>query len=77
MEIAECQRLVKGYGDTHARGLKNFERLMSAAKALASAPQAAAHLRRWHEAALKDEDGVALARELAEPSSPTALAAAS
>jgi indolepyruvate ferredoxin oxidoreductase beta subunit len=77
VEIAECQRLVKGYGDTHARGLKNFERIMAAAKALAGAPQAAAQLRRWHEAALKDEDGAALERELAEPSSPPALAAAS
>lgn len=77
VEIAECQRLVKGYGDTHARGLKNFERVMTAAKALAGTPQAAAHLRRWHAAALKDEDGAALERELAEPPLPRALAAAS
>jgi indolepyruvate ferredoxin oxidoreductase beta subunit len=30
LEVARCQRLVKGYGDTHARGWGNFERLMQA-----------------------------------------------
>ena len=25
VEIAACQRLVKGYSDTHARGLRNFQ----------------------------------------------------
>jgi hypothetical protein len=29
-EAARCQRLVKGYSDTHARGLRNYETLMSA-----------------------------------------------
>ena len=24
LEIAECARLIKGYGDTHARGLANY-----------------------------------------------------
>ena len=28
VEIARCQKLVKGYSDTHARGLKNFEQIM-------------------------------------------------
>ncbi|MCB6145757.1 hypothetical protein LHK12_13840 [Providencia rettgeri] len=27
-EITECQRVVKGYSDTHARGLRNFKILM-------------------------------------------------
>ncbi|MDE2304441.1 MAG: indolepyruvate oxidoreductase subunit beta family protein, partial [Gammaproteobacteria bacterium] len=30
-EIAECQRLVKGYGETHARGLARFEAIIAAA----------------------------------------------
>lgn len=77
VEIAECQRLVKGYGDTHARGLKNFERVMKAAKAIAGSPLAASFLNRWREAALKDEDGAALERELAVQPSPPSLAAAS
>ena len=24
LEVAECARLIKGYGDTHARGLANY-----------------------------------------------------
>jgi indolepyruvate ferredoxin oxidoreductase beta subunit len=27
LEIAECARLIKGYGDTHARGRGNFRKL--------------------------------------------------
>jgi indolepyruvate ferredoxin oxidoreductase beta subunit len=65
VEIAECQQLVKGYGETHARGLLHFEQLMAAAKPIATTPEAALQLRRWREAALQDEDGVALARALA------------
>ena len=30
VEVAECQRLVKGYSDTHARGLANYEKVMAA-----------------------------------------------
>ncbi|MFX6040758.1 DUF6537 domain-containing protein, partial [Acinetobacter baumannii] len=28
LEVAQCQRLVKGYSDTHVRGLRNYETLM-------------------------------------------------
>ena len=28
VEVAQCQRLVKGYGDTHERGWRNFGRVM-------------------------------------------------
>ena len=31
LEVARSQRLVKGYGDTHARGWHNFQRLMGEA----------------------------------------------
>lgn len=31
LETAQCQRLVKGYSDTHARGLRNYETLMPVA----------------------------------------------
>lgn len=74
LEMAECQRLVKGYGDTHARGLRNFERVMAAAKANAASPGAADKLRRWRAAAFQDEEGVALEREFAAdaPSLPLA-----
>ena len=46
VEVAQCQRLVKGYGDTHAHGLRNFESVMAAVQragaALAPAPTAPA-----------------------------------
>jgi indolepyruvate ferredoxin oxidoreductase beta subunit len=65
LEIIACQELVKGYGETHARGLKSFERIAKAWRA----GGAAGDIRRWREAALADEDGVKLAEELAKPSS--------
>ncbi len=73
VEISECQRLVKGYGETHARGLRSFERVIAAARANAGAPGAAQDLRRWREAALQDEDGAALDRELALHSPSTSV----
>ena len=63
-EIARCQRLVKGYSDTHARGVRNFETVMSAVDASRGgiAPAAVRELR---EAALADEHGLALEAALA------------
>jgi indolepyruvate ferredoxin oxidoreductase beta subunit len=61
LEIVACQDLVKGYGDTHARSLKNFTRIKEAWRT----GGAAADIRRWREAALADEDGVKLEQELA------------
>ena len=57
LEVAESQRLVKGYGDTHSRGTRNFEALMSALPALRSGGNAAARLRALREAALADDTG--------------------
>ncbi|MDB6002731.1 MAG: putative indolepyruvate oxidoreductase subunit [Rhizobacter sp.] len=56
LEIAQCQRLVKGYSDTLERGTRNFEVLMTAAGKL-SGPGAAATLSDLREAALADEFG--------------------
>ena len=63
LEVVHCQRLVKGYGDTHERGWKNFTILMGvvAAQGTALAP---ATLRTLREAALADEHGHALAAAL-------------
>ena len=30
VEVARCQRLVKGYSDTHERGLRNYDKVMAA-----------------------------------------------
>jgi indolepyruvate ferredoxin oxidoreductase beta subunit len=64
LEVARCQRLVKGYGDTHARGWANFQRLMQEADRLAGEPGAAARLAALCMAALADENGQALAKAL-------------
>lgn len=55
-EVAQCQRLVKGYSDTHARGLKNYQTLMAAVQR-AGRTLAPATLRELREAALADEHG--------------------
>jgi indolepyruvate ferredoxin oxidoreductase beta subunit len=65
LEIARCQRLVKGYSDTHERGTRNFEQLMAAARKLAGRDDAAAALHRLRDAALADEHGKALGAALA------------
>lgn len=57
LEVAESQRLVKGYGDTHSRGSRNFDTLMAALPALRAHGNAAAKLRSLREAALADESG--------------------
>ena len=65
VEVALCQRLVKGYSDTHARGLHNFETLMAAVQR-AGASLAPAALRELRDAALADEHGDKLRATLAQ-----------
>lgn len=65
LEVLECQNVLKGYGATHAHGQESFGLLMDAADRLCGEPDAAATLRRLRYAALQDEDGAALRRELA------------
>jgi indolepyruvate ferredoxin oxidoreductase beta subunit len=60
VEVLACRRLVKGYSDTHARGLSKFDRVMSAAPMLAKRDDGAVWLDRLKRAALADEDGMAL-----------------
>jgi indolepyruvate ferredoxin oxidoreductase beta subunit len=64
-ELARAQRLVKGYGDTHERGWRNFCALVDRLDALAARADGAEVLARLQTAALADEEGTALARELA------------
>ena len=60
VEVLACRRLVKGYSDTHARGLSKFDRVMSAVPTLAKRDDGAAWLDRLKRAALADEDGTGL-----------------
>jgi indolepyruvate ferredoxin oxidoreductase beta subunit len=66
VEVAANQRLVKGYGDTHARGWRSFARLLEVADRLAGRPDAARTMQGLRAAALADEQGYALDRALAE-----------
>jgi indolepyruvate ferredoxin oxidoreductase beta subunit len=69
-EIAECARLIKGYGDTHKRGLGNYRRItdevITPALAAKLAPRAAADaVANARVAALADPEGETLSRTLA------------
>ncbi len=69
VELAKAQRLVKGYGETHERGWRNFCALVDRLDELAQRSDGAEVFARLQAAALADEEGKALARELAEISS--------
>ncbi|MVT50352.1 indolepyruvate oxidoreductase subunit beta family protein [Bradyrhizobium yuanmingense] len=60
IEILQCRRLVKGYSDTHSRGLSKFDRTLAAIKLVERREDAADWARRLREAALKDSAGTAL-----------------
>lgn len=60
VEILKARRLVKGYSDTHARGLSKFDRVLAAVERIAHRPDAADWTRRLVAAALADEEGAAL-----------------
>ena len=65
LEVARAQRLVKGYGDTHARGWGNFEKIMAKLPQQQAMPQGAAQLKALVAAALADDSGQALEKLLA------------
>ena len=72
IELARAQRLIKGYGDTHERGWRHFSALFAQLERLGARPDGAALMARLHTAALADEEGAALARELAALQASTA-----
>jgi indolepyruvate ferredoxin oxidoreductase beta subunit len=63
VEIVRCQKLVRGYGETHERGMESFTRLMAALDAIPGLKSATLQgLRKFAEA---DEKGEALGKALA------------
>jgi indolepyruvate ferredoxin oxidoreductase beta subunit len=66
LELALNQRLIKGYGDTFARGLKNFDAILSAYRQVKDRRDCSIVLRELRDAALKDEEGHALSAALAQ-----------
>ncbi len=70
LEVAECARLVKGYGETHRRGKAGFLAILEALvenPATADAREQAAAIRKAREAALADPEGKALGSTLGKP----------
>ena len=65
LEVARSQRLVKGYGDTHARGWRSYQLVMAKLPQLQTMPQGAQQLRDLSQAALADDSGKALEQMLA------------
>jgi len=65
-EVAQVPRLVKGYGDTHHRGSRNFAAVMGALPHVRGRPNAAERMRRLRDAALADDTGEKLAQVLQE-----------
>jgi indolepyruvate ferredoxin oxidoreductase beta subunit len=57
VEVLRNRRLVKGYSDTHARGLSKFDRVMDGVALLAGRDDAAHWCNLLREAALADEKG--------------------
>jgi indolepyruvate ferredoxin oxidoreductase alpha subunit len=75
IEIAECARLIKGYGDTHKRGSDNYRSIVSHViePALAGqipVRQAADAIASARTAALLDPEGEALSKCLADLAAP-------
>jgi indolepyruvate ferredoxin oxidoreductase beta subunit len=60
VEVAACRNLVKGYGDTHARGRERFEAIVGLLPRLAGMSDAAGVLAGLRRAALADDTGQAL-----------------
>jgi indolepyruvate ferredoxin oxidoreductase beta subunit len=75
IEISECARLIKGYGDTHKRGSDNYRQIVSqviepALAAQIPVRQAADAIASARTAALLDPEGEALTKCLAAIASP-------
>jgi len=70
LEVAECARLIKGYGDTHRRGKANFLAILDALVDNPAVSDPAAQAKAIHkarEAALADPEGKALGGALGKP----------
>jgi indolepyruvate ferredoxin oxidoreductase beta subunit len=69
-EVAECARLIKGYGETHRRGKGNFLAIADALienPATADVREQAQAIRKARDAALADPEGKALGTALGKP----------
>jgi indolepyruvate ferredoxin oxidoreductase beta subunit len=70
VEIAETRNLVKGYGDTHARGRASYDAIIALLPSIGRRPDAAGIVRSLRQAASADDTGKALAEAIARISAP-------
>ena len=69
-EVADCARLIKGYGETHRRGKANFLAIVDAlveTPPMSDASEQASAIRKAREAALADPEAKALGQALGKP----------
>jgi len=64
VELTALQRLIKGYGDTHERGLERYSVIMDVYQTVKDNTDAADTIAALKTAALKDEEGIAFAEAL-------------
>lgn len=57
VEAVKCQRLIKGYSDTHARGVSKFARVTAEIERISSRDDAVDWARRLRETAIRDGEG--------------------
>ncbi|MEL7028149.1 MAG: indolepyruvate oxidoreductase subunit beta family protein [Pseudomonadota bacterium] len=70
VEIATLQRLIKGYGDTYARGFGNYLKIVDLLDMVKAQADPAGALNVLKEAALADDKGAALDKAIAELADP-------
>jgi indolepyruvate ferredoxin oxidoreductase, beta subunit len=56
-EVCECANVIKGYGETHRNGWRNFTAIMAEVDKIADNSDAASRIKELRQAALADEDG--------------------
>jgi indolepyruvate ferredoxin oxidoreductase beta subunit len=66
VELAECRGLVKGYGDTHERGVASYETILGLLDHIAKGPEPANRVSELRKAAVADDSGSALKAAVAK-----------
>lgn len=65
LELARCQNVIKGYGETHERSMRKFHSLIAAQKRLRGGPDGALVLNSLRQVAIMDPDETELGRAVA------------
>ena len=75
LEFAECRNLVKGYGDTHARGKANYAAIVAEARKMSAGDSQPAAIAALRKAANADDSGARLREAIASRAARAAAAA--